>query len=326
MELDELRKIIKKMTQQEARVSGNPYSESSIDRELANAGIARKPEDIPKQDVSFRGVVKPNNLGATFRSSTLETGGVYKLGPAKRPQIYHDSGFSKFAKQDATLSDYWQLFKWKSKMIGASALRPDLVDGIASYSHFLNGKGKPRIFSYERYIMNDNSGRLTLRNAILDAQDAAISLWESNGRPKKFNFTGPAIPCGSGGSKYQYLSKAFPYPATENWQKAIGAHVIWLSGEVTVTQRSRPAPQPEFKMQFTLHAEDQYNFNPGAKDIKTGTPDSANGRFVVVGFAHGYRNNASLKRSFSWIGTQLGVASMGVQKQQRHKPPKINRG
>jgi len=82
-------------------------------------------------------------------------------------------------------------------MDGAALIRSDLSDAIAAYSHFLNGKGKAKTFSYERYVGSDESGRLTLRNAILDAQDAAIKLWQQCGEPKSFSFTGPAIPCGS---------------------------------------------------------------------------------------------------------------------------------
>ena len=35
-------------------------------------------------------------------------------------------------------------------------------------------------------------------------------------------------------------------------------------------------------MVWTIHAEDRYNFNPGAKDIATGTPDSENGIFEIA--------------------------------------------
>jgi hypothetical protein len=53
-------------------------------------------------------------------------------------------------------------------------------------------------------------------------------------------------------------------------------------------------------MTMTVHAEDRYNFNPGAADIATGTPDGANGRFEQTGLAHQYTNSGSLEREVSW--------------------------
>jgi len=228
--------------------------------------------------------------------------------------IKPNKGFSNFPKREPTIDDYISLYKWTAMLEGASLLRPDLSDGVAAYSHFLNGGGKKRTFSYERYVMNDLSGKITLRNAILDAQNAAIELWINNGEPEKFSLSGPIIPCGTNNPKYQFIRKAFPYPATENWQKAIGAHVIWVSASVTVTKPGPVIKEPIFKMNFTLHAEDQYNFNPGMTDIASGIPDDENGNFVVVGFAQGYLNTSTLKRSFSWKGFDLGVAKMGIPK------------
>ena len=183
----------------------------------------------------------------------------------------------------------------------------------------------PRKFSYEHYVNTDASGRLTLRNVILEAQDAAINLWRSNGQPNKFSFSGPAIPCGIfSATQYPNCRKMFPYPATENWQKTIGAHKIWLSGNVRV-KTSMKSSIPEFNLTLALRAEDQYNFNPGALDIGSGLPDNANGRFVVVGFAHGYRHTATLRRSFSWKGFDLGVAGMGIHLAGRQNQPLNNR-
>jgi hypothetical protein len=108
-------------------------------------------------------------------------------------------------------------------------------------------------------------------------------------------------------------------------QKAIGAHIIWLSGDVTVKTFPGTTLPLEFRMNMVLHAEDQYNFNPGATDIATGIPDNENGRFVVVGFAHGYFQSSTLRRSFSWKGSDLGVASMDSRIRPRHRQPQNNR-
>ena len=82
---------------------------------------------------------------------------------------------------------------------------------------------------------------------------------------------------------------------------------------------------PEFTMMFTLHAEDQYNFNPGMKDIASGIPDDENGNFVVCNLAYGYRHTSTLTRSFSWSGFDLGVASMGRSVSRTTRQPQRTR-
>ena len=325
MNLTEIKESIKQKSSRETRNNGNP-NKSDIDRELSRAGKKRSPDDIPTQDTTTRGgKTKSGNVSGSFHSSTEETGGLYKICPPTRPNINHDTGFSKFPKLEPELDDYWKLLKWKAMLEGAETLRPDLSDGVAAYRHFHEGNGAARIFSYERYVNNDESGKITLRNAILDAQHAAIELWKKNTKRLNFQFTGPQIPCGSNSPKLSNVGIKFPYPATENWQKAIGAHIIWLSGDVEVIGAQGVSTPPKFKMNLVLHAEDQYNFNPGALDISTGIPDNVNGKFVVVGFANGYYQSAILRRSFTWTGFNLGVSSMGINIMLRQMQPQNNR-
>lgn len=300
---------LKEKGSREARTSGNP-NESDIGRELSGRGVQRTPDDIPAQD---QGRQAPDSPVAPIRfvPSTAFTYDYYKIGAATRPQtITHDAGFSQHPKREPTFSDYLSYYKWVAMLEGADALRPDLSDATAAYAHFLAGEGESREFSYGRYVTNDLNGQLTLRNAVLEAQWWAIELWRDNRKPQSFSFTGPAIPCGSNLKKVPVeLKRMYPYPATENWQKTIGAHVIWLSGLVTVEDRR--ADKPKFTMNFTLHAEDQYNFNPGQKDIASQIRDEENGNFVVVGLAHGYRHTSTFKRSYSWEGFDLGVQRSG---------------
>jgi hypothetical protein len=68
-------------------------------------------------------------------------------------------------------------------------------------------------------------------------------------------------------------SSLFKYPATENWQKAIGAYNFWVTGTVTAKD---VAGKLSYSVQYTIHAIDRYNFNKGMKDIKTGTSDNVN--------------------------------------------------
>lgn len=151
--------------------------------------------------------------------------------------------------------------------------------------------------------MNDNSGVITLANAMLDIQDGAEIVWEGDKSIKQFSMTGDQISCGS--------NKLFPYPETENWQKAIGGHVIWLSGDVKVFEKNG---ETWFFLNMTLHAEDRYNFNPGQKDIITSIPDSDNGIFEITGLGKQYTQTAELRRIIKWRYGTLDTGSTSTAK------------
>lgn len=257
------------------RNQGNPQTRGDR-REAGRVGIGDAGV-IPTQASS---VPSPRFFGAKYR-----------LGAPIRPaSIKFDNGFlDKFKKRSPTASDYLALAKWKAKLEVAESLRPDLDEACKAYRHFLEGNGRPRIFSYELYVLNDQSGRVTLANAMLDIQDGAEEVWENNKALKNFNITGGQISCGSG--------DLFPYPATENWQKAIGGHIIWLSGNVKVSEING---ETWFELDMTLHAEDRYNFNPGQRDIATGIPDSDNGTFEITGLGNQFDQTAELRRIIKW--------------------------
>jgi len=250
----------------------------------------------------------------------------YSIGPPVRPTIHHDNGFlDHFSLRKPGIGDYREYAKWIGILEAGEAgqgvpLVPhnDIPDGLAAYRHFLFGKGAGRVFSYERYVANDPSGSLTLSNATKDAQQGAELLYiqKLSGQTQvHFQMSGSAI---SAGSK----NAAFPYPRTENWQKAIGAHVIWISAEVDVVIQNNT---PQFTMLMTLHAEDRFNFNPGAKDINTGIPDSANGIFEVTGLAHQYMNYSTLQRTVKWTGWITGNLSTRRSDTGRDRQPSDNR-
>ena len=254
----------------------------------------------------------------------------YSLGPPMRPPIHHDNGFlDKLPARSPTASDYRTLGSWIGLLEAGEAGQGvpflphnDIPDGLAAYRHFLFGNGMDRQFSYERYIANDPSGSITLENAIADAQEGALWLYLENygSGDALFYMTGSAIPVGSGDKKF---SVRFPYPLTENWQKAIGFHVIWISASVVAKSSGNDIL---FTMDFTLHAEDRFNFNPGATDIATGIPDSANGIFEVTGLAHQYMNYSILKRKVSWQNdvTSSPNAAESVSR-SRDRQPQDNR-
>jgi hypothetical protein len=287
--------------------NGNP-NQSRLAQERGRLDLS--PSDIPKQIKSLK---------SSFKGSYL-----YKLGSPSRPSIMHDKGHLVMPKAAPTLGDKANLLKWKTMTAGGETFRPDLVDALAAYNHFLNGKGVNRTFAYDRYVSSDRSGRTTLNNAINHIKLGVIDLWIADQSLRQFNVTGPAIPCGASSSSFPDAG-LFPYPETENWQKAIGAHTIWLTGKVNVSVTKNT---PHFYLIMTLHAEDMYNFNPGQKDIRTGIPDSENGRFTQVRLAHPYLNTSTLVRSVNWKGVLPQEAqSMAKQKSwiERDRQPKQNR-
>src|SRR5690606_8117364 len=175
----------------------------SLDREsLAMGDKTKDPNRNPRLRNKGNPHARPDTRPATGRAEVppaqaksvppLKTFGArYRLGaPARPASIVFDNGFlDKFAPREPTMSDYAALARWQAKLAAAETLRPDLVDACAAYRHFLFGGGVPRTFSYDKYVLNDRSGAITLANAMLDIQDGAEILWESTGL-NQFEMTG----------------------------------------------------------------------------------------------------------------------------------------
>jgi len=251
----------------------------------------------------------------------------YTIGPPVRPPIHEDNGFLDFFPPRApTAGDRAVFAEWAALLEGAEAGQNvpfvphnNLPDALPAYRHFLYGHGTDRIFSYDRYVDSDASGALTLENALLDFRRGVEALAPRATGQTTFKITGTGIPCGA---KKGPLAALFPYPATENWQKAIGAHYIWLSGTASIVATT---PVPSFSALFTLHAEDRYNFIPGAHDIATGIPDNANGRFELTGLAQQYMNYAVLMRTVSWTGATPASEVVKRISEERDRKPQDNR-
>lgn len=262
------------------RNQGNPHARADTRQPDRRADV------VPAQG---KALPSPKHFGARYRMGS----------PIRPSAIAFDNGFlDSFKPRKPTASDYLALAKWQLKLQVAEQMRPDLIEACKAYRHFLDGKGLARTFSYEAYVYNDASGASTLANAMRDIQDGAEIIWEANAALTTFSLTGGQIACGS--------NTLFPYPATENWQKAIGGHVIWLSGDANVVERQG---QTWFALDMVLHAEDRYNFNPGAQDIATGIPDSDNGLFEITGLAQQYTQTAVLKRRIDWKYGTLDTGS-----------------
>lgn len=274
----------------------------------------------------------PPTQSPDLTSSGSGTETRYRIGNPTRPPIRHDNGFlqnpndRKDPRPIPTVPptqddrDFYDSernkVKWAKRAIAAgidklpfTPHRLDLHDGIDAYQHFLEGDGRDRTFSYEKFVKEDKAGRTILNNATNDMQKGVEDLYNQmiardpslRGKAITFNVTGGAISAGS--------SNRFPYADTENWQKALGGHAIWTSATVTVHPPATPGGRPEFSMRMTLHAEDRYNFNPDQHDIATGAPDALRGRLETVGLAHQYMNYATLERDVRWTQGNIGEST-----------------
>lgn len=285
--------------------------------------------------------------GQGTKSSGNGTETNYRVDNPSRPPIFHDNGFlqnpsdKRDPKPVATTEptqadrDYYDDQKsnvgWARRLLSLGfdenselpgwlpeGIRSkfeqnkkflDSPDGIDAYKHFLEGGGSDRTFDYEKFVKDDPSGQTVVNNATTDLQKGVEDLYNQiiakdpslAGKTLNFKVTGGAITVG-GATK-------FPYPATDNWQKAIGGHSIWTSGTVTVTPPQTAGGKPQFSMRMTLHAEDRYNFNPNQKDIETKAPDALRGRLEQVGLAKQYMNYATLQRDVTW--TQGSITAPG---------------
>jgi hypothetical protein len=112
------------------------------------------------------------------------------------------------------------------------------------------------------------------------------------------------------------------YPATSNWQKAIGGHFLWLSGDVTA---SATGDKIFYDADITIHVEDRFNFNPNSADIATGILDSANGVFEITGLAKQYTNYSTITRHARWEASTGVEAKITNAPSDRQRMPSDNR-
>lgn len=255
----------------------------------------------------------------------VDQSGPYRIGKPTRPNIKHDNGhLDRFPKREPTASDRLQLAKWIAMLEGSEALctaqtgkimpqchGEDLADANAAYRHFLFGKGADRTILYERFVENDASGKTLLPNLINDFELYVSIIGKDR---TKFSVTSDTFHVGAGG--------VAAYPATANWQKALGAHFLWVSADVIA---SCVKQKIYFDADITVHMEDRYNFNPGAADVATGIPDEANGRFEITGLAHQYTNYGTLTRHVRWEDGAPTTSRLTNAPNGRQRKPSDNR-
>jgi len=237
----------------------------------------------------------------TFTSDTKAYARFKIVEKAERPEIVFDHGFLR-GKEDGSLdltkmrkpelSDLVAYMKWDAMVSAAEILRPDLVDATRAYRNFLQASGTPMIVDYEKFIREDRAGKVVLESTIEDTIAAALELSDTTAK-SEFTMQTGAVLVGS----VKPPNGRYPYPGTENWQKTIGAHVIWIEGRVKVKADSK---KRHFTVDMIVRIEDRFNFNPLAHDAATGIADAENGRFEITGLGKEFDSSAIFKRRLTF--------------------------
>jgi hypothetical protein len=241
----------------------------------------------------------------------------YKLGPPVRPDFKHDNGHLDHEKmREPTLEDRDMYAKWQIKSLGSVvACEKHSVLGLEwsiskyfkdcggdqpeankAYRHFLYGDGKPRTIDYEKYIVQESSGR----DGVVALAKDFIAHAEVIGKNRtKFSMTSVVMK-GIGGQKEKIKG-----PTTTNWRRTIGAHQIWISANVIA---SVSKGKIVYDADLTMHIEDQYNFNYKEQDVQSQIKDAENGMLELSGLGKQYMTYATITRNLKWTEYDLESA------------------
>lgn len=234
----------------------------------------------------------------------VNTSGKYRIASKiQRPNIIHDGGFvGRYGRRKPTAADERSRALWKAKLNAAEAtcgpvtgpLNPlcnyeDLTDALAAYRYFWEGNGKDRYeVNYERYLASDASAKDLVKRLVDDFTQHVEVIGKNRTR---FQVSSDQYAIGENGFA--------EYPKSVNWQRTLGAHLLWVSATVTASVKSA---QIAYSADMIIHMEDRYNFNPHGTDIGSGKiKDEENGAFEMVGWANGYMNYAAVARKVRWI-------------------------
>jgi RHS repeat-associated protein len=209
----------------------------------------------------------------------------YYVSPPQEPYVAYKDWFPRNKHVHASVKDYWNWTKWMSKVSGStwgSLLHlTDLSDASALYAHYMDGGGEDATIDYEQAYRDDMGIRTAVDIEIRQAQSGAEYL-QGVSKTNQYEISGRVQNVGGGN-----------YPQTENWQKSIGEHKIWGSGDVSVSGDT-------FTMRVVIHEKDRYDFNKGMHDIATNAPDNTNGRFATLGWAKPFMTHGTVTRQVTW--------------------------
>lgn len=214
----------------------------------------------------------------------------YKIGEPEQPTwkegYQYDADYKYNPDEKPTMQDRINWVKWKMLNEGGEWLGPEIgrniSDAIRAYEHYRSGKGTDLKIDYKKAYNEDKNIRLEVDTYIEDTKRVVEQLYAETGE-RNFSITGELLPVG-----------AKHYPSTENWQKTIGAHFIWISADVEVDDVGN------ISMKTTIHEIDRYNFNKGMADIASGAPDDENGRFEKIGWANSFNTIGQFDTTVEW--------------------------
>ena len=283
----------------------------------ALSSIAACYEDAEKKNVSNSLIVKISEIAGSILPAAGEAQAngwkdntyKYKMsdgssisfheGPPKRPrwEVYkdYDNDFPYDPNAKPTISDRADWVKW-GIISGGAGLINHLPDGVAAYEHYRNGNGTPLEIDYKKAYQEDAGVRKSVDHYVNET-NKAIAEMIANGKKPPFSITSELV-------------NSTHYPETENWQKAIGAHKMWISADVTVDSNGNVV------VAATVHELDRYNFNKGMEDIATGTSDNVNGRFETLGWAHSFDTYGSVQIT-STLGDTVEIVTPGTTTSSR---------
>ncbi len=207
------------------------------------------------------------------------------------PSFKYDNGFlDKFSPRRPSLQDINAYRFWKLRAFAAKVFYRELDDAVEAYKHFLGATGTHRKFDLHEYIQEDPKGQALYHDAIKEAKYSI---------KRKIKKSGSYLLSSRGlfASESNNL-----YPATENWQKAIGAFNYSIHALVIA---QKEGDLMTYNVAMTIHAEDKYNFNPGQNDLATGIPDSENGRFELTGQAQQFMQSGSYTFKIQWSDPEV---------------------
>ena len=227
--------------------------------------------------------------------------GNFKLGYHKFPQFKHDDGHLEFFEpREPTLKERGQFLKWFFISRGAFLFWWKTGNGTRAYIHFRTGDGEDYEFDAEDYYQDDANGKRNLNMMINEAKAAAVDLAGGEADATFLMTSGVYTMQRDKETEEQALSNGrMVYPATEDWQKAIGGHLGFLEATVS-TSRIESTGELQYTMKLTAYLEDKYNFDPGKVDIGSGTPDSENGIFEITGLATQFMQYGKYTTERTW--------------------------
>ena len=258
-------------------------SEQSIKKNVKFAGL-----QVGLIDTSV--VDKVNDDTNDNKEYWTNNGTKFKIGEPQQPkwEVYsqYDNDFPYDPNAEATYNDYLNWAKWKVLNEGAQyggwVVGRNMPDAIEAYEHYRSGEGTDLEIDYAKAYNEDCNIKKAVDQYITETQKMVENML-ADGQKPPFSISGDLMPIGN-----PY------YPETENWQKAIGAHNIWISADVTLDKNGNIC------MNTTVYEIDRYNFNSGMSDIASGASDNENGRFEELGWAKSFNTVGSFNMDVQW--------------------------